>query len=104
MIERSHAGAVSDHGPCVLFAIAESARHGGEVSLPDSVCTSLTISSLEPNKVYELRFYGPNVSSSPTAGLPGVEKELLRVQTNPHGVLRLDKSIAGNLRVRIAEL
>jgi hypothetical protein len=96
------AGAVSDHGPCVLFATAESASRGGEVSLPDLICTSLTVSGLQPNTVYELRFYGPNVSSSPMAALPGIETELLRVQTNPHGILRLDKTISGNLRLRIA--
>jgi len=98
------AGAVSAHGPCVLFATAESANHGGEVSLPELPCTSLTLSSLQPNTVYVLRFYGPNVSSSPTAALPGVETEVLHVQTNPHGILHLNKPIAGNLRMHIAEL
>jgi hypothetical protein len=97
-------GAVSEQGPCVLFATSEGASRGGEVSLPELACTSLTLSSLQPNTVYELRFYGPNVSSSPTATLPGVETEVLRVQTNPHGILRVDKKVSGNLRLRIAGL
>src|SRR5438270_6218879 len=98
------AGAVSEQGPCVLFARSESASRGGEVSLPDLACTSLTLSSLRPNSVYELRFYGPNVTSSATAALPGVETEVLRVETNPHGILRINKEISGNIRLRIAAL
>jgi hypothetical protein len=98
------AGAVSEQGPCVLFAISDSSSRGGEVSLPELACTSLTVSSLQPNTVYELHLYGPNVSSSPTAALPGVETELLRVQTNTHGILRLDKTLSGNLRLRITGL
>ena len=100
----SLAGAVSEKGPCVLFATSELAEHGGEVSLPETACASLMISSLRPNKVYELRFYRPNVSSSPTAKLPGVEAELLRVQTNAHGILSLDKAFSGNPRLRVSEL
>ena len=98
------AGAVSEQGPCVLFARSESASRGGEVTLPELPCTSLTLSSLQPNSVYDLRFYGPNVSSSTAAALPGVETEALRVQTNPHGILRIDRKISGNLRLRIAAL
>jgi len=98
------AGAVSQHGPCALFATSESANRGGEVSLPGLACTSLTLSSLQPNAVYQLRFYGPNVTSSATAALPGVETEVLRVETNPHGILRINKEISGNIRVRIAAL
>src|SRR5256885_547845 len=70
------AGGMSEKGPCALFATSGSASRGGEVSLPDLACTSLTLSSLRPNSVYELRFYGPNVSSSPAAALPGVETEV----------------------------
>lgn len=98
------AGAVSQHGPCALFATSESANRGGEVSLPGLACTSLTLSSLQPNAVYQLRFYGPNVTSSATAALPGVETEVLRVETNPHGILRINKEIFGNIRLRIAPL
>ena len=97
-------GAIAEQGPCVLFATSKSAEHGGEVSLPELPSTSLTLSSLQPNTVYELRFYGPNVSSSPAAVLPGVETELLRVQTNSQGILRLDKTLSGNLRLHIAKL
>ena len=95
------AGAVSEHGPCALFATSESASRGGEVSLPNMAFTSLTLSSLQPNNLYELRFYGPNVSSSPTSALPGVETELLRVPTNTNGILRIDKALSGNLRLRV---
>jgi len=97
-------GAVSEQGPCVLFATSESASRGGEVSLPELPCTSLTLSSLQPNAVYELCFYGPNVPSPPAAALPGVETDLLRIQTNPHGILRLDKGLSGNLRLRITRV
>jgi hypothetical protein len=98
------AGGMSEQGPCALFATSGSASRGGEVSLPELACTSLTLSSLRPNSVYELRFYGPNVSSSPAAALPGVETEVLRVETNPHGILRINKEISGNIRLRIAAL
>jgi hypothetical protein len=98
------AGAVSEQGPCVLFATSESASRGGEVSLPELTCTSLTLSSLQPNSVYELRLYGPNVPSSATAALPGVEKELVRLRTNTHGILRWEKNLSGNLRLRIVGL
>jgi len=98
------AGAVSQHGPCALFATSESANRGGEVSLPGLACTSLTLSSLQPNAAYQLRFYGPNVTSSATVALPGVETEVLRVETNPHGILRINKEISGNIRLRIAAL
>ena len=98
------AGAVSEQGPCVLFATSESASRGGEVSLPELTCTSFTLSSLQPNSVYELRLYGPNVPSSATAALPGVEKELVRLRTNTHGILRWEKNLSGNLRLRIVGL
>jgi hypothetical protein len=98
------AGAISEQGPCVLFATSESASRGGEVSLPQLTCTSLTLSSLQPNSVYELRLYGPNVTSSATAALPGVEKELVRLRANTHGILRWEKDLSGDLRLRIVGL
>jgi hypothetical protein len=51
-----------------------------------------------------LRLYGPNVPSSATAALPGVEKELVRLRTNTHGILRWEKNLSGNLRLRIVGL
>jgi len=98
------AGAALEQGPCVLFATSESASHTGEVSVPDIQCASLMLLSLQPNTVYELRFYGPNVSSSQTAPLPGIETDQFRIATNSSGVLRLDKSLAGNLRFHIVRL
>jgi len=98
------AGAAMEQGPCILFSTSESARLAGEVSLPDIRCTSLMASRLQPNTVYEVRFYGPNVSSSPTAAPPGVETHHLRVETNSAGVLRLEKAITGNVRIHIARL
>ena len=98
------AGAAVEQGPCVLFATSGSASVGGEVSLPEIPCTSLMALSLQPNTVYELRFYGPNVSSSPAAALPGIETDQLRIATNSSGVLRLDKTLARNLRLHIVRL
>jgi len=98
------AGAVSEDGPCVLFATSESASHGGEVSLPETRCTSFTVSSLQPNTIYELRLYGPNVSSSPAAALPGVEQGLFRLEANTHGILRLNKPLPGNSRLHISRI
>jgi heparin/heparan-sulfate lyase len=98
------AGAAAEQGPCVLFTASESASSGGEVSLPEIQCTSLMVVSLQPNTVYEVRFYGPNVSSSSAAALPGVETDHVRIATNSSGVLRLDKTIPGNLRIHIVRL
>ena len=98
------AGAIAEQGPCVLFSTAESANGVGEVSLPEIHCTSLMAFGLQPNSVYEMRFYGPNVSSSPTAALPGVETDQVRVTSNNSGVLRLDKMLTGNFRVHMVRL
>jgi len=98
------AGAAMEQGPCVLFATSESARLGGELSVPDIRCTSLMASRLEPNAVYEVRFYGPNVPSSPAVALPGVETGHLRVDTNSAGVMRLEKAMTGEVRVHIVRL
>jgi hypothetical protein len=97
-------GVASEPGSFVLFGTSESAVHGGEVSLPDLACDSLVTFSLLPNTVYELSFTGPNVSSSPTAALPGVLTDMVRVRSNNQGVLRLEKSHLGNLRLRIARV
>jgi hypothetical protein len=98
------AGAATENGPCILFATTESATEGGEVSLPEIHCTSLMASRLQPNAVYEVRFYGPNVSSSQMAALPGVETDQFRIATNGSGVLRLDKTLNGSLRLHILRL
>jgi hypothetical protein len=70
--------------------------------LPDLACDSLIVSGLLPDTVYELSFTGPNVSTSPTAVLPGVLADMLRLRTNVKGVLRVEKTHLGNLRLRIA--
>jgi heparin/heparan-sulfate lyase len=97
-------GAAVEQGPCILFSTSESSRLGGEVSLPDIRCTSLIASRLQPNTFYEMRFYGPNVSSSPAAAPPGVETDHLSVETNRAGVLRLQKAMTGNLGIHIVRL
>ena len=98
------AGAAAEQGPCVLFSTTELAEQSGEVSLPEIHCTSLIAFGMRPNAVYEMRFYGPNVTSSSEAALPGVETDQLRIAANSFGVLRLDKTLAGNLRVHIVRL
>jgi len=74
------------------------------VSLPDLLCDSIIVTGLEPEAVYELSFTGPNVSSSPTSVPPGVLADMLRLRSNSRGVLRVEKSRCGNLRLRIARI
>jgi hypothetical protein len=97
-------GAAADPGPFVLFGSSESAVQTGEVSLPDLACDSLIAFGLQPDTVYELSFAGPNVSSAPAAVLPGVLDSVLRLSANSKGVLRLEKSHLGNLRLRLARV
>ena len=97
-------GAALERGPMVLFSSAGSAVGTGEVSLPDLSCESLIVTSLQPESVYELNFGGLNVSSSPTAVLPGVSAGAERVRTNSKGVLRVERRGLGNLRLRIARV
>jgi hypothetical protein len=97
-------GAVSEHGPCVLFATADAAHRAGEISLPDLPFNSFILSGLQPNSVYELSFSGPNVSSSPAAALPGIQTEMLSVRANSQGIVRVEKMFSGNSRVRIARV
>jgi hypothetical protein len=95
-------GAVSQNGPAVLFATSDSARKSGELSLPDISLTSLTISSLEANALYELSFYGPNIPASQKAALPGLRTGTRRERANDKGLLYLEGVFQGNSRVRIA--
>jgi len=97
-------GAASEAGPFVLFSTSDAASQGGEVSLPDVACGSLIVSGLLPDTVYELSFTGPNVSSSPAAVLPGALADMQRLRTNDKGLLRLEKTNLGNLRLRIARI
>ena len=97
-------GAASEGGPFAMFSASGSAVIAGEVSLPDLACNSLIVTSLLPDAIYELSFTGPNVSSSPTAVLPGVLAEIVRLRANSNGVLRLEKPHLGNLRLRIARI
>lgn len=95
-------GAAADAGPFVLFGNSNSTVQEGEVSLPDLECDSLIASGLSPDTVYELSFTGPNISSSAATVLPGVLADMVRVRSNGHGILRLEKPHLGNLRLRIA--
>jgi len=97
-------GGASEGGPFVLFSTSEAASRGGEASLPDVACDSLTVSGLVAETVYELSFTGPNVSSSPAAVLPGVLADIVRLRTNSKGMLRVEKTNLGNLRLRIAKI
>ena len=97
-------GAAFERGPMVLFSTVGSTVSTGEASLPDLACESLIITSLRPNAIYELNFGGLNVSSSPTAVLPGVGVGTLRVRSNAKGVLRVERRDLGNLRLRIASI
>src|SRR5438477_7993958 len=97
-------GAAFEHGPMVLFSSVGEGVSSGEASLPDITCDSLIVTSLLPDIVYELNFGGLNVSASPSAVLPGVSAGIERIRTNSKGVLRLQRRMLGNLRLRIARL
>ncbi len=97
-------GAAFEGGPFALFSTSDSAAQEWEASLPDLACDSLIASGLSPDTIYELSFTGPNVSSSPDATLPGVLADMVRLRSNRHGLLRLEKPHLGNLRLRIARV
>ena len=97
-------GAASEGGLFVLFSTSDTPSQSGEASLPDLACDSLIVCGLLPDTVYELSFTGPNVSSSPAAVLPGVLAYMFHLRTNSKGVLRLEKTNLGNLRLRIARV
>lgn len=97
-------GAALERGPIVLFSTAGSMVSSGEVSLPDLACESLIITSLQPNCIYELNFGGLNISSSPTAVLPGVTAKTERIRANSKGILRVENRELSNLRLRIARV
>ena len=99
------AGAAIEQGPCVVFAKSESTTQGGEVSIPAIHCSSFMACGLQPNDVYSVQFYGPNVASSPASALPGVEVDRGdALKEAASGALRLNKPIAGDLRVHIGRL
>jgi len=97
-------GGASESGPMVLFSSSGSTVHHGEVSLPELGCSSLILTGLQAESVYELSFSGLNVSDSPTVTLPGVLKDVLRVRANAKGVLRIENQHLDNLRLRIARI
>ena len=97
-------GAAFERGPMVLFSTAGSMVSAGEVSLPDLVCESLIITSLQPDSVYELNFVGLNSASSPAAVLPGITAGTERIRANAKGVLRVESRELSNLRLRIARI
>lgn len=97
-------GAAIESGPLVLFSSTGSGATNGEVSLPDVVSNQMIITGLESNAVYEINFGGLNVSSSPTAVLPGVSAGTERYRANAKGILRIDGNTRSNLRMRIAQV
>ncbi len=97
-------GAGSETGPFVLFSMVDSPIQEGEATLPDLDCHSIIVSGLVQSAVYELNFTGPNVSSSPSAVLPGVQADIVRVRANRKGLIRLEKPNLKNLRLRIARV
>ncbi len=97
-------GAAFERGPMVLFSSTGAEIIRGEVSLPELACDSLIVTGLQPEGVYELNLGGLNVSSSPGAVLPGVAAGTKRARANSKGVLRIEKSGMGNLRLRISRV
>jgi len=97
-------GAAFENGPMVLFSATGNAIAAAEVSLLDLDCTSLLLTGLQPDAVYEFNLGGLNVSTSPTAVLPGVSAGTERLRANSKGILRLDRRDLGNLRLRIARI
>ena len=97
-------GAASEGSPLVLFGTSGFPVNAGEVSLPDVGCDSLIVTSLQADAIYELSFSGPNVSSSPTSLLPGILADVVRLEANNKGAMRIEKPHLGNLRLRIARI
>ncbi len=96
-------GAAFEQGPIVIFSSTGSAIAAAEVSLPDLVCDLLIFTGLHPDCVYELNLGGLNVSSSPSAVLPGVAVGSQRIRASSKGILQLERPPA-NLRLSIARL
>jgi hypothetical protein len=96
-------GAAIEKGPIVLFSAAGSEVLTGEVSIPDIQCLSLIISGLKPETVYELNLSGLNVSDAPGVVLPGVSAGVLRLRTNPKGILRVERDLR-NIRLRLSQI
>ena len=97
-------GAASESGPFVLFSTSDTTFSGrGSIVAGSGVRFA---HHFRPAARYGLRaqFHGPNVSSSPTAALPGVLVDLLRLRANSKGVLRLENAHLRNLRLRIARI
>jgi hypothetical protein len=94
-------GAAFERGPIVLFNSTDSALETAEVSLPEMVSDSLLLTGLRAHATYELNLSGLNVSSSPTAVLPGVSAGILRVRANLNGVIRIEKRELAGLRLRL---
>ena len=95
-------GAVCEDGPVVLFSASGSVLDAAEVSLPDVRCDRLIMTGLQPNSVYEVNLGGLNVSSSPTAVLPGISVGTHRVRSNSKGILVIQQPHLANLRLRIS--
>ncbi|MGH9494710.1 MAG: heparinase II/III domain-containing protein [Candidatus Sulfotelmatobacter sp.] len=92
-------GAVFEEGPCALFAASDSAGDGGEVSIPELPFESLIVTGLQPNTAYEFSFHGPNITSSATAALPGVQVDLRRARSNDKGILSFKSPILKSSRM-----
>lgn len=97
-------GGAFEQGPMVLFSASGNPIAAAEVSLPDLGCTSLLLTGLQPDAVYELNLGGLNVSTSPNAVLPGVSAGTERLRANSKGILRLERHDLRNLRLRIARV
>ena len=97
-------GAAIEHGPVVLFSTVGLNAATGEVSLPALSCSSLIITSLVPDSMYELNFGGLNASTVPGTVLPGVSAGTEKLRTNAKGVLRSERKDLANLRLRIARV
>jgi heparin/heparan-sulfate lyase len=97
-------GAAYERGPLVLFSATGSPVASGEVSLPDINCTSLIVTGLHPEVMYELNLNGLNVPSPGATILPGVSAGVIRQRANGKGVLRVERSDLKSLRLRLARV
>ena len=97
-------GAACERGPLVLFSATGSPIFSGEVSLPDINCTSMIVTGLHPESMYELNLNGLNVPSPGATVLPGVSAGVLRQRANEKGVLRIERSDFRSLRLRLTKL
>ncbi len=98
------AGAAVENGSAVLFSTAGAVVDQGEATLPELHCDSLLVTSLKPDAIHNVTFFGPEFGQSTSSPRPGISVGGSRPRANSQGILRLDIRGIGNARFRIAQI